>query len=560
MSDLYFILFLISFLYLFLLLFRFKQNISVYYVLMSICIILINYAFWQVSIAKTLEEALSANRFSYLGSSFVGYFMVCCIARLCKTRLPIAVRYIGIGLGVVITFLAMTIGTSTIYYKSAQLIQTNGYSYLVKEYGPAHFLFIADIILALCYGLFIVAKSFTQKKKVSYISSICSLAVMASVAIVYFIKTGIYPLLPLAYDIGFVIILILLNRISMYNNIGLSEESMKDGNEYGFVNFDSKGHFLDGDTMARKWFPELNDLKIDYTIPDYNTDFLKQVKAWITGTDDSPERIFTCGDRIIEAKRIILDSKTKKKVFCIQLRDDTKQQKYTQLIENYNRDLQHNVTLKTKKIEQLQNDIIISMASIVENRDSSTGGHILRSSDIVRVFVGYLMENGSLPELNEHVADCIIRSAPLHDFGKIGIPDAILNKPGKYTPEEYEQMKKHPVLGTAIVEQILQSSEDIMLKNIAGNIAHYHHEKWDGSGYPAGLKGVEIPVEARIMALADVFDALVSKRVYKEQFSFEKAFSIIQDSSGSHFDPFLCNQFLACQDRLESVYSANSDE
>ena len=218
------------------------------------------------------------------------------------------------------------------------------------------------------------------------------------------------------------------------------------------------------------------------------------------------------------------------------------------------------MTLKTQKIEQLQNDIIISMASIVENRDSNTGGHIRRTSDIVRVFISYLMENDSVPEITDHVADCIIRSAPLHDFGKIAISDAILNKPGKYTPEEYEEMKKHPVSGAAIVERILQNSEDLMLKNIAGNIAHYHHEKWDGSGYPEGRKGVEIPVEARIMALADVLDALVSKRVYKEQYSFEKAFSIIRESGGSHFDPFLCNQFLACQDRLISVYSANSNE
>lgn len=560
LSALYLILFVISFLYLCLLIFRFNQNVSVYYVFLSICIILINYAYWQISIASTLEEALVASRFSYLGSGFVGYFMICCIAQLCKTRIPIAVRCIGIGIGTIIISFAMTIGHSEIYYKSAQLIQTNGFSYLIKEYGPMHIIFVAEIILSLCYGLLIVVKSFTQKKRVSYISSICSLAVMASVSIVYFIQAGIYPLLPLAYDIGFAIILVLLIRISMYNTIAISEESLKDGQEYGFVNFDSKGRFLDGDVMARKWFPELNDLKIDYLIPDYSTDFLKQVNNWITGNDDSNSRLFTCGEQIIEAKKTVLNLRTNKKVFCIQLRDDTKQQKYTQLIENYNRDLQHNVELKTQKIEQIQNDIIISMASIVENRDSSTGGHIRRSSDVVRVFVGYLMETGGFPELSKHVADCIILSAPLHDFGKIGISDAILNKPGKYSHEEYEEMKKHSVLGTAIVGRILQSSEDIMLKNIAVNIAHYHHEKWDGSGYPEGLKGAEIPFEARIMALADVFDALVSKRVYKEQFSFEKAFSIIRESSGSHFDPLLCNNFLACRDRLISVYSANSDE
>lgn len=466
---------------------------------------------------------------------------------------------IWIGLAAVIMFLAMTIGHSPVYYKSAQLMHVNGFSYLIKEYGPTHVVFVAEILLMMCYGLLMVAISFTPREKVSYISSICSLAVMACVSIVYFVEGNVYPLLPLAYDVGFAIILVLLNRISLYNTIGLSEKSLKDGQEYGFVTFDSKGRFLDGDAMARKWFPELNDLKIDYRIPSYPTDFLKQVNAWITGNDEELTRLFSCGEQIIEAKKTILSVRSHKQIFFIQLRDDTKQQKYMQLMENYNQNLQHNVAVKSEKIEQLQDDIIISMASIVENRDSNTGGHIRRTSDIVRLFVDFLMKNESIPELNRHAADCIIRSAPLHDFGKIAIPDAILNKPGKFTPEEYEEMKKHPVLGTAIVERILQNSEDVMLKNIAGNIAHYHHEKWDGSGYPEGLKGEGIPIEARIMALADVFDALVSKRVYKEQYSFETAFSIIRESSGSHFDPFLCQQFLSCRNRLIAVYPPNAD-
>lgn len=560
MSALYMVLFAVAVLYLFLLLIRFRKFVSVYYVLLSVCIILINYGYWQIGISTTVEEALSATRISYLGSGFVSYFMVCSLAQICKTKMPLALQCVGIGLGTAVTALAMSIGSCSVYYKNVELIRVNGFSYLVKEYGPAHILFIVQIILSICYGLFIVLQAFGRKKQVSYISCACSLAVMASVTVIYFVKSGIYPLLPLAYDLGFSIILILLTRISLYDTIGISNESMRDGQEYGFVNFDSKGRFLDANDTARKWFPELNELKIDYRIPDYSTDFLRQVRDWITGKDDANSRLFTCGNQIIEAKQNILHSRRSKQVFCIYLRDDTKQQKYTQLIERYNLDLKRDVALKTQKIEQIQNDIVISMASIVENRDVNTGGHIHRSSEVVRIFVHYLLEKGSVPELDEHIADCIIRSAPLHDFGKIAISDAILNKPGKYTPEECREMQKHPVLGTGIVARILQSSEDIVLKNIAVNIAHYHHEKWDGSGYPEGRRGIEIPFEARVMALADVFDALVSKRSYKEPFGFEKSFEIIRESSGSHFDPFLCRQFLACRDRLMAVYSANTDE
>ena len=389
MTIFYLILFLISFFYLFLLLFRFRESASIYYYLLSVCIILINFGYWQGNIATTLEEALATNRVSYLGSAFVCYFMVCCIARLTKTKLPVAVRCIGVGLGFSVTLFAMTIGYSDVYYKSVQLMQSNGFSYLVKEYGPMHMLFVAEIVLGLCFGFFMVAVAFTKGKKVSYISCIGSLAVMASVSVVYFVRAGIYSMLPLAYDLGFTVILLMLRRISLYNPISLSEQSMKDSREYGFVSFDGKGRFLDGSATARKWFPELNDLKIDRRIPDYHTEFLKQIHHWITGHDEESVHLFRCGEQMIEAKKLTLPIGKKKFIFCIQLRDDTKQQKYLQLIKNKNFDLQHDVASKTHQIEQLQDDIIIGMASIVENRDSNTGGHIRRTSDIVRVFIGH---------------------------------------------------------------------------------------------------------------------------------------------------------------------------
>ena len=554
MSVFYLVLFAISMLYLFVLILRFKQASSIYYILLAVCVMLINFGYWQLSISKTVEEALLASKISYIGASFVGYFMVCSIAKICKTKIPAAVRYMCIVWGFTIASLAMTIGRFDVYYKSVSLVTVNGFSYLVKDYGHAHALFVIGIIAQLCYGFFIVAFSFKKGKTVSYISSIGSLAVMASVTAIYFIKVGVYTMLPLAYDIGFAILLLLLTRISLHDTLSVFGESMTHEKDYGLVTFDFQGRFLDGDERAREWFAELNELSLDRTVKNYSTDFLKQVKNWTDG-EQTESRCFVCQDKIIEAKRNVFVTKTGKKVLCVHLQDDTKHQQYTQLIERYNADLQRDVQLKTQKIQQIQNDIIISMASIVENRDSNTGGHIRRSSEVVSVFVGHLLETNSVADLDKHLAECIIRSAPLHDFGKIAISDAILNKPGKYTAEEYEEMKKHPVLGTSIVARILQSSEDVTLKNVAVNVAHYHHEKWDGSGYPDGKKGLEIPFEARVMALADVFDALVSKRAYKEPFGFEKSFAIIEESSGSHFDPFLCKLFLECKADLINVYS-----
>ena len=158
-------------------------------------------------------------------------------------------------------------------------------------------------------------------------------------------------------------------------------------------------------------------------------------------------------------------------------------------------------------------------------------------------------------ELSEKFCNDIIKAAPMHDLGKIAVPDAILQKPGKFTDEEYEKMKMHSAEGARIVGEVLKEVDDEYFKKLAINVAHYHHEKWNGQGYPEKLAGEQIPFEARVMALADVFDALVSKRCYKDSFSYEKAFEIISQSGGSHFDPELTKEFIKCRNELEDLYN-----
>ena len=228
-------------------------------------------------------------------------------------------------------------------------------------------------------------------------------------------------------------------------------------------------------------------------------------------------------------------------------------------MEQYNENLERDVNAKTEKLDQMKDDIIISMASIVENRDNNTGGHIARTSDVVKIFVRHLQSARIYKELTPQIAKCIIKAAPLHDFGKIAIPDVILNKPGKFEPEEYEEMKTHAAKGAVIVERILQNTEDTTFKRIAVNLAHYHHEKWDGSGYPEGRSKNTIPFEARVMALADFFDAPVRKRVYKDSYGYDKAFSIITENCGTHFDPQLCKEFLKCRASFEKLYDSYTD-
>ena len=219
-------------------------------------------------------------------------------------------------------------------------------------------------------------------------------------------------------------------------------------------------------------------------------------------------------------------------------------------------DMVDSIREKNRKIQENLNLTITRMAIMVESRDNSTGGHIKRTSDCVRIFVDGLKRNPEYARISDNFYNAVIKAAPMHDLGKIAVKDSILTKNGRFTDEEYEQMKMHSAEGARIVAAILAEEEDEQFKNIAVNVAHYHHEKWNGAGYPEKISGEAIPLEARIMALADVFDALVSKRCYKESMSYEDSFKIIEESLGSHFDPVLGAEFLKCRNELEALYNS----
>ncbi|MCR5543867.1 MAG: HD domain-containing protein [Eubacterium sp.] len=210
-------------------------------------------------------------------------------------------------------------------------------------------------------------------------------------------------------------------------------------------------------------------------------------------------------------------------------------------------------TEQAEIISDLNINIITALADIVESRDETTGNHVKRTAAYCALIAGGLLEKGKYKDLvTEEYINTLTIAAPLHDIGKIKIPDAILNKPGRLTDEEFEIIKTHTVLGFEMLESISETMGTTEYLQMAKNIALHHHEWWDGSskGYPRGLKGEQIPLSARIMAVADVFDALVSKRPYKDGFSVEKAFEIMKEESGTHFDPELVEILIENKENL----------
>ena len=228
----------------------------------------------------------------------------------------------------------------------------------------------------------------------------------------------------------------------------------------------------------------------------------------------------------------------------------------------YTNEMVRGLRESTEEVRRTRDVSILTLASLAETRDNETGAHILRTQRYVQALARHLKDHPDFTAVlsSENNIELLYKSAPLHDIGKVGIPDSILLKPGKLTTEEMDVMKTHAALGAQalkIAEKELGSNSFL---HFAKEIAQTHHEKWDGSGYPKGLAGSVIPVSGRLMALADVYDALISKRVYKEAFSHETARSIIIEGKGKHFDPDVVDAFLAVEAEFIEIAAAFSDE
>ena len=233
-----------------------------------------------------------------------------------------------------------------------------------------------------------------------------------------------------------------------------------------------------------------------------------------------------------------------------------------QFLQDRNAYLEAEVWRRSREVMAIQEVTIMAMASLAETRDNATGNHIRRTQHYVRALAQHLRHHPRFSAaLNDETIELLFKSAPLHDIGKVGIPDRILLKPGRLTPDEFEIMKTHAALGRdaiAAAERYLDTPDSFL--RFAREIAYSHQEKWDGSGYPEGLWGEQIPLSARLMAVADVYDALISRRIYKPALPHEQAVAMIREGRDQHFDPDIVDAFLECAEQFRTIAARFADD
>lgn len=349
------------------------------------------------------------------------------------------------------------------------------------------------------------------------------------------------------------------------DNLSLMSELLKDIYKVKVANSGEKAlKYVQGDSK-----PDL--ILLDIVMPGLSGyDVIRELKS-NPSTRDIPVIFLTAMSAMEDEKKGLemgaADYVTKPispPIVLARIKTQLENKKMADFLRDQNNFLETEVAQRTRELSAIQNVTILAMTSLAETRDSDTGNHIRRTQFYVKALAEKLQTHPRFGYfLTNQTIDMLFKSAPLHDIGKIGIPDRILLKPGKFTAEEFEIMKTHTTIGRNAIEQAeKQLGMQVEFLTLAKEIAYSHQEKWDGSGYPEGISGDDIPISARFMAVADVYDALISRRVYKEGMPHEQAAAIIVDGKGKHFDPDVVDAFVDIQDEFRAIAArfADSDE
>lgn len=543
-----------------------KNSVSQYITLLIL--VVSNLGFYFVSTSTSLEEAMVAQKMTYFAGVFLPVFYFFLVLEICHIEISRWLSATLVMIQCVIFGFVCTIGKNELFYTNASLYVKKGTSILIREYGPFHILYPVSMYIYMGVAIIVTMYVLVKRRSINR-KGVITMVVLCFLAIgAYVLERAMhasYEFSPIANDILMIGALIPVYRSNLYTVYEKKDIINEQLAQKGFLTFDKKRIYQNCNEFMVNVFPELSNYRIGQKIEGCSKelqalvdqiDVLDGKQQALAARNHSHHKVaaFWLNGKYYEGLiHSVTNSFGTLKGYTIELKDDTANRMIIELKEQYNDELSKEVEEKTRRIREIQQKTILGMAQMVESRDLSTGGHIKRTSDVVGIFAKKLLQSDL--GLDEQFLKLVIRSAPMHDLGKIGVDDAVLRKQGKFTDEEYNMMKKHSEIGYHMVKEILSGVEEPDFVSIAENVAHYHHEKVNGTGYPHGLKGDEIPIEARIMALADVFDALVSKRCYKDAFSYDKAFEIIENDAGTHFDEKLAKVFISCRPQLEDYYN-----
>ena len=559
MSIYYDALFLLSVVLMILYVLKWHKHFDVHITLLFIVIPVTNLGYCLLGHAETLEGALACNKLTYVGGCYALLLNMLLIFSLCDLKLSRELKAFFFTVSTGVYVCALTAGKSDLFYRSITMERVDGITILHKVYGPLHSVFIAMIFVYFVLSLAGMTYSYFKKNQISKNLIILMFLPVVASMLAFFVFRDLtkVELIPAVFDIALINCMMIVDRIALYDVTDNAIDSLVQKGDTGFVSIGYDYMYLGSNETAKHIFPELNELIVDRRA-DRNEHIKNTILKWIEQYKENPSdntALYDTGDRVYLITIRELFDGWRNRGYQLFVTDDTANQHYIKLINRFNEDLKEQVDEKTEHIIEMHENLIMSMATMVESRDNSTGGHIRRTSEGVRILTDVIRADNVFG-LSESFCQNLIKAAPMHDLGKIAVDDAVLRKPGRFTPEEFEKMKRHAPEGARIVHEILKGTDDEEFKVIAENVAHFHHERWDGSGYPDGLKGEQIPMEARIMAIADVYDALVSKRVYKDRMSFQKADSIIMEGMGTQFDPQLEPFYVKARPELEKYYES----
>ena len=533
------------------------------YGLLLFCVCISCLGHLLLALSKNVDQVILSNKMIYLGSIFLPLFTFDACLSICKIRFPAWGHHIITLLVFIVFAMSLTVGFSDLYYKEITYIQTYGAGNFVATYGIGHDIFNVLMVGFVVVNVLFIVYAFLKKKNVSF-KSLLALSSMEAVSILsFFISRFVESdtiVMPAVYVFDQCALLYICFRVKRYEVEQIISQVLETQNTDSYVLISSNKSFLGCNAVAYETFPNLKRCRIDHSTPS-NSELNKLLLSWIEEQDQDK----SCQEKKLEQdgkyykiklKQLPLSGNEKINLFKIE--DETNIHNYINMLGSNNVRLELMLKENDSQIRSIQEQMVIGMAHMVESRDSNTGSHIKRTSRVVQILVEYLRKDHTLGQ-SDFFYDSLVSAAPMHDIGKIAIDDRILRKPGRFTPQEYEEMKEHPEKGAMIVENLLTAVESPEFVKIAKNVARYHHERYDGFGYPKKLKGTEIPFEARVMAIADVYDALVSKRCYKAEMSFDDAYAIIIEGMGTQFDPSLKDCFIACRPKLEQYYSTLSE-